>query len=453
MSAALLAQRAAADHRGGPHHHPHYAHHDDGGDDPQALAVEAEAQAHLLAKQAQTIARLQAKVREQRETLGQKEAEELLLAEKTLQLEHEIARRQNLAMAAATATATAAGSTVGGGAASSSSERSATHESVDQQLHSRRQQLAELRRQLAEERASHMAFAEQASHMSQSIELALKDAVERERQREGREIDPDRDLLAIADIAAQREEAARRLQEELQIAASEKQRRAEELHSIQETVRRELPVVAAKKEDERLRIQGTWERERQGLLQEYRALLAINKEQRFHLHRGTSVKGPDGKPVHRAGAALGIGGASGPEVDRRAIDQNRELAEAVKELRQKATEAKEQKRELQAQHQSILRMADEEHAGFAEKKRLREEALKQERRQLKKLQEAVEDLKRVKEESLAELRRLRHGDRDFERKLTREYQSTTGANTHASLNSNGSSARRAGGVLIRGAAH
>lgn len=97
-------------------------------------------------------------------------------------------------------------------------------------------------------------------------------------------------LEAILEIEAEREGIVRSLQEEWALLASRMKAKDEELVFLTQKAGQEVHLAAAKKEDERLRVTELWDKDRADLLEEYERLLVVNREQKYHLNRGTTVR-------------------------------------------------------------------------------------------------------------------------------------------------------------------
>eukprot|EP00906_Rhabdomonas_costata_P034199 RCo048152 len=106
-------------------------------------------------------------------------------------------------------------------------------------------------------------------------------------------------LQGLADIEAERENLLRTLQEEHALLTARLKAKDEELAVMMRKENAWRPDLAA--EDPRLvRIRAEWAMDRAALVAEYEKLLALNREQKFHLTRGTSKRVKESEEVWAA---------------------------------------------------------------------------------------------------------------------------------------------------------
>jgi hypothetical protein len=106
----------------------------------------------------------------------------------------------------------------------------------------------------------------------------------------------ERDLAAMLEIAGDREAALARLIEARDAKAEEDQRMTAVLVDLQGREEREAPVIDSDAAKHAQAITDAWQGEQQALLRTYDKLRQVNREQEFHIARGSHVKREDSTP-------------------------------------------------------------------------------------------------------------------------------------------------------------
>jgi len=229
---------------------------------------------------------------------------------------------------------------------------------------------------LEEERRSKAAFLANCYAMISSIENKIQDSIHKEEHY----VDPITDtrscISTLRMIETDREAVIRKLDEDCKRLDQISQAKDAELLSIKEKTRREFPVFKAKKDDEILQIKDAWEREKKQLMKEYDRLQNLNREMRFHLHRGTPVK--DHLKDERDYAYLKF------------YDEKVELQQEVKQLNADVKLRLQMKQDLvnKFQHQSIT--AERNRGDYEDQSKLLERQLKETKEQTGQLVEEIE---------------------------------------------------------------
>eukprot|EP01010_Urceolus_cornutus_P004423 NODE_685_length_1419_cov_240.133577_g521_i0.p1 GENE.NODE_685_length_1419_cov_240.133577_g521_i0~~NODE_685_length_1419_cov_240.133577_g521_i0.p1 ORF type:complete len:418 (-),score=136.00 NODE_685_length_1419_cov_240.133577_g521_i0:108-1361(-) len=268
----------------------------------------------------------------------------------------------------------------------------------DEALVAKRKGQVELQEKVMEERRAKQLFIANAFAAVTAIEQKISEAVTRESKGQPLTNDPNQCLATLREIEDEREDIIRRLNAEYEQLSEESKMKDEELAYMREKARREIPILIAKKDDEILQIQGAWERERREMLREYDKLLAVNKEQRFHLHRGTYIKAD--KATH--------------DGDNKFRERNKLAAENVKDLQRMVDECVQQNQFLENQQQLTQDSMNASRRQFENKKRIKEGQLVMERRKTEKLQNETTRLLAMKAERETSITKYDDSARDFE---------------------------------------
>jgi chromosome segregation ATPase len=95
---------------------------------------------------------------------------------------------------------------------------------------------------------------------------------------------------ALISIAQERENDLQNLQQQIAERLQEQQSRSAKIQELQQHSDTELPKLAAERERDAQELTALWNAEYEHLRSTYTRLFAVNKEQQFHLGRGTHIK-------------------------------------------------------------------------------------------------------------------------------------------------------------------
>ena len=167
----------------------------------------------------------------------------------------------------------------------------------------------------------------------------------------------------LTQIAQEREAELSSLQSQLVDAINEESERSGRIREIQEQAEAEGPRIESQKEKDCAAIQQAWDREHKFLQQTYDRLYDINKEQQYHLSRGTHIKKKIEKPSHVAETSLS--------------HRHARLAQDINEARSRYKDVSDDLNYNKKQTEAVRNQGRNAHAKFKQEKEVKEDELAQ----------------------------------------------------------------------------